>query len=199
MISIGILKREENTKEENEFYKNAVLKYGARPVLIDSSNLQLLEGCSGLILSGGEKKGPLDDLFIKYALKRKMPFLGICQGMQSMAVYNSDLEIVDSKTKIHAQLGVDYVHLVHLEKSKLQDIIQKENIMVNSHHTETVVDSKEFLVVGRSDDGLIEAIEHGEHPFQIGIQWHPERMLEFDQSANLLFEKFIQISNKWKL
>ena len=45
--------------------------------------------------------------------------------------------------------------------------------------------------MGRSDDGLIEVVENKNHPFQIGVQWHPERMLEYDDDSNTIFQAFI--------
>lgn len=45
-------------------------------------------------------------------------------------------------------------------------------------------------VAGHSPDGVIEAIEHEAHPFMIGVQWHPEELLN-DASINI-FESFVQ-------
>ena len=45
--------------------------------------------------------------------------------------------------------------------------------------------------MGISNDGLIEVVENKNHPFQIGVQWHPERMLNYDETSNIIFQKFI--------
>ena len=52
--------------------------------------------------------------------------------------------------------------------------------------------SNYFKAVGYSDDGLIEAVE-GSGDFQIGVQWHPERMLDFDEGSVRLFKAFLEV------
>ena len=64
--------------------------------------------------------------------------------------------------------------------------------MVNSHHLQTVSKSVLFKVVGYSDDGLIEAVEGKDDVFQVGVQWHPERMLEYDEGSCKLLERFVK-------
>ena len=63
--------------------------------------------------------------------------------------------------------------------------------MVNSHHLQTVTESKMFRVVGVSPDLLIEAIEARDAIFQVGVQWHPERMVSYDEGAKKIIEAFI--------
>ena len=70
-------------------------------------------------------------------------------------------------------------------------MLGQNKIMVNSYHYEQVKSSKEFEIVGTSRDGVIEAIENPNHRFQIGVQWHPERMLSYDEISRRLFRGFI--------
>lgn len=191
MKNIAILDRECNGIYENDFYFNAVLKFKANPIMITEVNLEKLRICTGILVTGGVEKEKLDDIFIKYALDHDLPLFGICQGMQSMAIYNSDLKIIDIGNDSHYN-DEKYSHLVYIEESNLKNIIKKDIICVNSHHLQTVIDSALFNIVGRSEDGLIEAIENPSHPFQIGVQWHPERMLNYDDVSNILFKKFIE-------
>ena len=188
MIKIGILKRKENNDDENILYMNAIKKYGGTPILIDKSNIEEINGCNGIIITGGYKKGILDDYLIEYALSNKLCLLGICQGMQSMAMYKSDygLNLVNNHNKREG-----YIHDVFLTESKLSKIYNQRKIKVNSHHSECVVESKLFEIVGRSNDNIIEAIESNYHRFQIGVQWHPEKMLSYDLNSNKLMKKFI--------
>ncbi len=190
MTIIGILKREENIKEENKYYEDAVKKFGAVPCFLTEINLEKIEKCSGIIITGGNQKGALDDILIKYALENNLPLLGICQGMQSMALYNS-LDHLEKISNHHQKEG--YVHKVYLEKSHLRDIVKKSCIEVNSHHYEMVKKSYLFSIVGKSSDGVIEAIENRCHTFQIGVQWHPERMISYDEVSNKLFSYFIDV------
>lgn len=188
MKKVCILKRIENTKEENDYYQNAIKSFDGEPLLIDENNLQQLGTCQGILITGGFHKGKLDDYLIEYAICNNLPLLGICQGMQSMALYhtNQKLEKIENH---HQKEG--YQHEVKLGKSNLSRILGQSKIMVNSYHYEQVKNSKEFEIVGVSRDGVIEAIENPNHRFQIGVQWHPERMLSYDEISRRLFQSFI--------
>ena len=190
MKIIGILKRGENTKEENQYYEDAVKKFGAMSCFLTEKNLEKIEKCSGILITGGNQKGALDDLLIQYALEHNLPLLGICQGMQSMALYRSTNHL-EQISNHHQKEG--YAHQVYLEESHLRDILETNHINVNSHHYEMVKKPYLFSVVGKSSDGVIEAIENRNHPFQIGVQWHPERMISYDEVSNKLFSYFIQV------
>ncbi len=188
MKKVCILKRIENTKEENDYYQNAIKSFDGEPLLIDESSLDQLESCQGILITGGFHKGKLDDYLIEYAISHNLPLLGICQGMQSMALYRTQesLEPVEN----HHQDG-GYQHEVELKESNLSRMLGQNKIMVNSYHYEQVKSSKEFEIVGTSRDGVIEAIENPNHRFQIGVQWHPERMLSYDEISRRLFRGFI--------
>ena len=69
----------------------------------------------------------------------------------------------------------------------------KKKISVNSYHYETVTGTFLFEAVGFSDDGILEVIENKNHPFQIGVQWHPERMLEESKEMKKLIKTFADI------
>ncbi len=190
MKNICVLKREENTDIENNFYIKAIKKYGGNPILIDYKNIDDIYKCSGILITGGDKKGELDDYLIKYALDNNLPLLGICQGMQSMALYDSNEHL--KKINNHYQRE-GYAHKVYLKESRLKHIIKNSVIHVNSHHNETPKISKIFSIVGVSEDNLIEVVENSNHKFQIGVQWHPERMLDYDFYSNILFSTFIEM------
>ena len=50
-------------------------------------------------------------------------------------------------------------------------------------------------VVATSEDGVIEAIEYPNKKFILGLQWHPEKMIDFDLDANKIIKYFIDIAN----
>lgn len=186
MKLVAVLDRSENSKEiEDKCYLNAIKKFGAVPILINEYNLELLNLCGGILLTGGDNKGSLDDYLIKYAIDNSLPLLGICQGMQSMAMYESTNKLVDVDNHYQTK------HDVYLKDSNLKRIIGKEKINVNSFHHQQAKSSKVFKIVGKSSDGVIEALENPLHPFQIGVQWHPERMIEEIESQRL-FQEFIR-------
>lgn len=193
----AILIRDENTKEKNLYYQRAIEKFGGEVEFIYDYEsfdniLERLKGIDGILLTGGDEVGRLDFYLIEYALKNNIKLFGICQGMQSMALYNTNNKLKDIGNYKHDSDN-KYVHPVKLTSSRFLEIVEKNTIMVNSHHMQTVGDSHEFLVVGRSDDSLIEVVENSNHKFQIGVQWHPERMLEYDRVSNLLFKHFVML------
>lgn len=189
MKIVAVLNRMENSKEIDEYYLNAIKLYGGVPLLINEYNLDLLKICGGILLTGGDNKGKLDDYLIKYALDNNLALLGICQGMQSMALYKTDNKLSDVENHYKKN------HQVILNNSNLKSIINEKTIYVNSFHHSMVTSSKIFDIVGLSDDGIIEAIENNNHLFQIGVEWHPERMIEEKSSQNI-FKEFIKNINE---
>lgn len=184
MKLVAVLNRMENTKEIDKYYLNAVSNNGAIPILINENNLDLIKFCGGILITGGDEKGALDDYLIKFALDNNLPLLGICQGMQSMSLYNTENTLVAVFNHYKCN------HTINIENSKLKDIIGKTKITVNSYHHKQVLKSKEFRVVARSYDGVIEAVETDDSIFQIGVEWHPER--KNDENSKNLFQEFIR-------
>ena len=69
-------------------------------------------------------------------------------------------------------------------------ILDKKKILVNSAHHQAVKDPGRGLKINaRSSDGVIEGIEDPLKNFCIGVQWHPEFLIQ--NSDFLLFKKFI--------
>lgn len=182
-------------KKENQFYIQAIQRFGGEVVFVSDMDsydyvLQVLNGVSGVLLPGGYDVGRLDYFLIDYVVSHQLKLLGICQGMQSMALFRSSHQLISiGNSSHHQQEG--YVHSVILENSRLRDIMGIRSFYVNSYHYQKVLDSCCFRVVGKSSDGVIEAIENSEHSFQIGVQWHPERMLEYDDYSKKIFSSFV--------
>lgn len=185
MKIVAVLNRMENSKEIDSYYLNAIKEFGGIPLLINESNIELLKLCGGILITGGDNKGSLDDYLIKYALDKNLPLLGICQGMQSMALYGTDNQLINVDNHYKKN------HSVILNDSRLKSIIGKDCVIVNSFHHSKVISSKIFDIVGVSQDGVVEAIENKNHPFQIGVEWHPERMIDDDTSIKI-FEEFMK-------
>jgi putative glutamine amidotransferase len=92
-------------------------------------------------------------------------------------------------TLLHSAGRGGQEHLVHLEKdSRLRQIMGVETMPVNTYHIQALSDVGAGLkAVGFSPDGVIEAIESIDGRM-VGVQFHPERMLE---STKPLFEDFV--------
>ena len=188
--------REENNGYANECYRSAIERFGGEIVECNYNNhyedlLGMLSSVDGVLLTGGDDKGPLDDYLIKYAINNNLPLFGICQGMQSMCLYGSSLKLISIGNDSHKK-EEGYVHGVTLDEGLLRELFGTSKIMVNSHHLQTISKSVLFRVVGYSDDNLIEAVEGDNEVFQVGVQWHPERMLEYDEGSCRLLERFVR-------
>ena len=193
---IGVLIRRENTSLANKYYVAAIEKFGGEVILINDNDTKdvvddKLKQIDGILLTGGDEVGPIDYYLISYALKNKLKLISICQGMQSMCLYGSSLKLISIGNDSHKK-EEGYVHGVTLDEGLLRELFGTSKIMVNSHHLQTISKSVLFRVVGYSDDNLIEAVEGDNEVFQVGVQWHPERMLEYDEGSCRLLERFVK-------
>jgi putative glutamine amidotransferase len=69
---------------------------------------------------------------------------------------------------------------------------------VNTSHHQAVKDpAPSFNVTAKANDGVIEAIEAKDHPFAVGVQWHPEILYRKDAPAAALFKALIQAANQF--
>ena len=199
-----------------EGYYKSVVRAGGVPVIIPplsdtSVIINTLEHLDGLILSGGADYDPhyageepcpllgtineerdLPELFItQLAYNRQLPILGICRGIQTLAMVlggHVRQDISDIWQHNHSQEEARHVatHSVTVEKdSLLYNIYSGSKLFtlhsslftleVNSFHHQAVDDAgPRFRVIARSDDGIIEAMESTEYKSILGVQWHPE-------------------------
>ena len=192
MQIIGIILREDITKEQNEvfvLYKNLVKAFqNCILVAITNYNENILDFCDGVIGEGGDDIKEEDLQIIKYCYKHDIPYLGICLGMQEMSVL-FDGTLKDLKNNHHHKKE-DYVHEVHIVKdSYLYSIFNKENIKVNSRH-KSYVENTSLDKVGYANT-IIEAVEDQHKKFFVGVQWHPESMIEYDADAKKIIDTFL--------
>jgi len=163
----------------------------------------------GVILNGGrdidtsyygeEKNGagescPERDAFeamvTQEALRMDMPILGICRGCQSLNVFagGSLVQHIPDHNNIY--------HPVGIFGGRLKEIMGGADIIrTNSFHHQAVKRvAPGFAVTARAADGTIEAIEHPQARFAMGIQWHPEKqfMEDGDPFSRKIFHAFAE-------
>lgn len=162
---------------------------------IKSDLIKQIKLCDGILLPGGCKIFEYDKFICKYALDNDIPLLGICLGMEIMAVVDSNNEKVIEKIDNgvnHKSLDT-FVHNVKLdENSKLYNIVGSKEFRINSRHVCRVTKTNSFDIIGYSNDGIIEAIEYKKNKFAIGVQWHPESIYEETIESKRLFAEFIK-------
>lgn len=192
----------------------ALLLPPADPGLADA----LLERLDGLLLSGGvdvdpelygrprhPKLGRVDrerDLFelalTRVALRRELPVLAICRGLQLLNVACRGTLIQDIPSELNGNVTHDAPgrrtrrsHAVELTSgSRLSAILGPGPLAVNSFHHQAIDELGEGLRVSARcpGDGLIEAVEMPDRPFVVAVQWHPESFWNESRSFQSLFD-----------
>jgi putative glutamine amidotransferase len=195
----------------NRVYVDALERAGAVPLGIPTLRepagaLALLELCDALVLPGGPDVEPrrygeelrpecrteyVADLdateaaVLRRALDIDLPVLAICRGCQL-------LNVVCGGPRTQA------VHPVVLEPdSVLSGVLQATVVGVNSLHHQALRGVGEGLrVVGRSPDGLVEAVEMPERRFVVGLQCHPEEHSATEPWAARLFAALVEAARR---
>ena len=175
----------------------------------------VLSRIDGLLLGGcindidpslyGEKVNPnasivprqkmdFDILLAKTTLKMKIPILGICSGMQLLNVaaggnliQHISESFDDCIEHFRLDKAAEFIHKIKIEQnSKLSEILQSEEIEVNStHHQAIGTLAPSLKVTAKANDGVIEAIENEGEDFVVGVQWHPERLTRYHEQTTL--------------
>lgn len=218
-MKIGITR---NSSEEEIFnkYKGWLLRLNPAIEFCDlvysQSTTDQIESCDGLLLTGGgdidpkafgredggrmahdvdKQRDTFEFELIGKALRRKMPLLGICRGLQSTNVFLGgslylDLEAAGFSSHTERD-GKDSRHSVTIEEHSMLGAITGETagVVSSTHHQGVDVPAADLVVGARSDDGVVEALEWKEKKgksFLLLLQWHPERMMD---TYNPLTEK----------
>ncbi|MBP5340383.1 MAG: membrane dipeptidase [Prevotella sp.] len=203
----------EQMSKLGEGYYKQVVEAGGTPLIIPplankATLLDTLDHIDGLLLSGGADVNPLfageqpvpqlgginderdlpELLITRLAFNRQMPILGICRGIQTLALalggtvtqHIGDKTDEGLPTVKHSQDAARHVatHTVETEQGSTLFNIYKENILpVNSFHHQAVKQPGPHLrVAAVAPDGIIEAVESTEMKSVVGVQWHPECM-----------------------
>lgn len=120
------------------------------------------------------KRDTTESVLLAYAVKNKIPVLGICRGMQMINVYFGGKLIQNLRESFNDHVAVR--HDIKLEPHFFNEL-QVSSYEVNSYHNQGFTHkylSENLLPIAVSKDGIVEAVRHKTLPI-IGIQWHPER------------------------
>ena len=193
--------------ELKEAYADAVLAAGGLPIVLpyseDASTPQeALDLCDGLVITGGAfdipaelygaqsgaGMGPLkpvrtafEQRVLRAALAADVPVLGVCGGMQLLAVELGGTLFQDIRDEVPGALDHEQRndprepgHKARIVAgSELASIVGKSEIEVNSTHHQAVKDAGRARVCAIAPDQIVEAIELPDQ-FALGVQWHPE-------------------------
>jgi putative glutamine amidotransferase len=142
------------------------------------------------------KRFACDRLLAELVGERDIPVLAICLGMQLLNVVYGGTLIQHLETSVvHAAVGPgnDSLHSIVLEEdSLLHQILGSSELEVNSaHHQAADKLAPGLRVLATAPDGTVEAVQKTDRGFFLGVQWHPERILDrAEQRA--IFEAFVE-------
>lgn len=188
-------------------YYRQILRAGGTPLLIPpvadiSTILSTLDTVDAVLLTGGGDFNPLwngdepmpglhninrerdlpELMLTRFAYDRQIPLLGICRGIQTLAIaldghVVQDMPHTEQLLK-HSQDAdrEEPTHSVSIfPQTTLHSIYNADRIYVNSFHHQAIdVPGSRLRTSAKAPDGTIEAIESSEHKAVLGVQWHPE-------------------------
>ena len=140
---------------------------------------------------------------VRLAVASGKPLLAICRGLQMLNVALGGSLWEDIRRHMpnaddhdhYRRSGRDFLaHEVSvLPGSRLNRALGREQVRVNSlHHQGIRVLAPPLRAVATAADGLIEAVEVVDHPFALGVQWHPENLLQNSPIMLGLFRDFVR-------
>jgi len=194
----------------NEAYTRALTRVGLLPLVVPpmpaSGSAEVMDVVDGLVLTGGEDVAPhrygeephptvhahegRDESEIglyQGAMRRRLPTLAICRGIQLVNVAEGGSLIQDIPTQCPAAGAHDpraardaRVHDVLVEpNSGLARALGVDRLTTNSfHHQALARVGDDLRVTARAQDGVVEGIESRDtNWWMVGVQWHPEELI----------------------
>lgn len=190
-IAIGILlPKDEVLKVGDDWINN--LSQDEYNVLITQVNL-----CDGIIFQGGRACDNYEMIIAKYCYENDIPTLGICCGQNVIVRALGGTTYKIPNPEKHNQSMKEYVHNIRIDSSsKFYDIVDSEEISVNSRHKKTVDKSPLLDQVAFCEDGYADVVESKDKRFYIGVRFHPESLYKTDENMNNIFKYFINECKK---
>jgi putative glutamine amidotransferase len=204
-------------------YCQAVIDAGGLPLMLPPEP-QLAQAyvaqCDGVILTGGDdprteafgepthaRARPIEArrqafimaLLDALALQPGKPVLGVCLGMQMMALHaggrlHQYLPEILPDALLHQQCNLHPIQLNHRQSVLFTDLeTDQASPSVVSSHQQAVADSGQLRVVAQAFDGVVEAVDDPGRRFYAGVQWHPERGDDSPLSLGL-WKRFVEVS-----
>ncbi|MCR1951116.1 MULTISPECIES: gamma-glutamyl-gamma-aminobutyrate hydrolase family protein [unclassified Clostridium] len=196
-VILPIIDNEEDIKTlANKF--DGFLLAGGQDINPEIYKEKKLAHCGGINVA----RDKMEKSLLKEILTIDKPLLAICRGFQLLNSYlggslYQDIKIDrnNNKDSIHRQ-EKPYnkpSHKVIVKKNSLLfDIMQKEEIMVNSMHHQAIKNvSPNVTDAAISEDGVIESIYIKDRKFVLGVQWHPEHLYKDYEEQFNIFKEFI--------
>ena len=218
-------------------YVEGVAEAGGVPVVLPPvgearTAEAVIGGLDGLLLSGGSDlhpgyygEKPLPELgvtiperdafemaLLERALRRKIPILGICRGMQVLNVALGGTLYQDLPSQMDHMVLLGHrqetpkwqpTHEVEVDGgSKVAKILGTDELKVNSYHHQAIKDLAFGLVaVACAPDGVIEAVESSDlaKRWMMGVQWHAEAMRDAGPEHRKLFEAHTSAAERYAL
>lgn len=149
-----------------------------------------------------KNRDTLEFELLNRAVENKLPIIGICRGMQLINIH--------FKGTLHQDIKSFYV-----ETPQVMSIFPKKTILiapnsclgrvlntldckVNALHNQAIKETGEgIVVVAREANDVVQGIEHTGFPFVIGVQWHPEYLIQ-KRKQRAIFKKLVHESRKIK-
>ena len=205
-------------------YPGAVARGGGAPLVVPPFASErdveaILDRVDGVVVAGGPDVDPclygaephpelgptdvgLDRFeigFVRRALERDLPILGICRGAEIMNVARGGtlLQHVEGhRQEEEARIATQEVTVE--EGSRVAEVLGSTRITVNTFHHQAVEKlGGGVSAVAWADDGVVEAIELAGMDFAIGVQWHAEGLID-EQHQCSLFAKFAGAAQRYR-
>lgn len=147
-----------------------------------------------------KERDRLEYWILNQVVDQKLPILGICRGAQLLNVYFGGSLFQDIAEFYREQPQLQTVlpkSTVIIEpQSRLYSIFRKKYMRVNSlHHQSVKTLGANLKISAQEPSGVVEAIEHTQMPFVIGVQWHPEFLITY-RRQRLLFRALVRAARR---
>ena len=143
------------------------------------------------------ERDQLETHLIQYALCNSLPVLGICRGAQLINVVmggslHQKIEHFYTEDTNNVRSILPRKSITVSQHSRLLQILQTQSCRVNALHDQSIKElGDEIMICAVENTGIVQAIERHNHPFFIGVQWHPEYMPQ-SNTQQQLFRQLVQ-------